>query len=155
MSRYDSRASDPGSYWRRDVGFGSGSQSYGRGYESSGKRQAEVGAHWNGPTPFEKNFYVESPSMAKAARGRSRSRAATCPSPPEFRDVAFLDVKDVKYVINYDFPGSLEGYVHCIGCTGRAGAKGAAYTLLSAANAKFAKNLINILEEAEQKERQS
>ena len=33
------------------------------------------------------------------------------------------DVKDVKYVINYDFPGSLEDYVHRIGRTGRAGQK--------------------------------
>ncbi|XP_062087672.1 DEAD-box ATP-dependent RNA helicase 20 [Humulus lupulus] len=62
-----------------------------------------------------------------------------------------LDVKDVKYVINYDFPGSLEDYVHRIGRTGRAGAKGTAYTFFTAANARFAKDLINILEEAGQK----
>nr|CAB3475884.1 unnamed protein product [Digitaria exilis] len=62
-----------------------------------------------------------------------------------------LDVKDVKYVINYDFPGSLEDYVHRIGRTGRAGAKGTAYTFFTAANARFAKELINILEEAGQK----
>ncbi|KAK1265290.1 DEAD-box ATP-dependent RNA helicase 20 [Acorus gramineus] len=62
-----------------------------------------------------------------------------------------LDVKDVKYVINYDFPGSLEDYVHRIGRTGRAGAKGTAYTYFTAANARFAKELINILEEAGQK----
>jgi ATP-dependent RNA helicase DDX5/DBP2 len=61
------------------------------------------------------------------------------------------DVKDVKYVINYDFPGSLEDYVHRIGRTGRAGAKGTAYTFFTAANARFAKELINILEEAGQK----
>eukprot|EP00268_Persea_americana_P021922 TRINITY_DN2180_c0_g1_i10.p1 TRINITY_DN2180_c0_g1~~TRINITY_DN2180_c0_g1_i10.p1 ORF type:complete len:506 (-),score=78.75 TRINITY_DN2180_c0_g1_i10:498-2015(-) len=61
-----------------------------------------------------------------------------------------LDVKDVKYVINYDFPGSLEDYVHRIGRTGRAGAKGTAYTFFTAANARFAKELINILEEAGQ-----
>lgn len=61
------------------------------------------------------------------------------------------DVKDVKYVINYDFPGSLEDYVHRIGRTGRAGAKGTAYTFFTAANARFAKDLINILEEAGQK----
>lgn len=60
------------------------------------------------------------------------------------------DVKDVKYVINYDFPGSLEDYVHRIGRTGRAGAKGTAYTFLTAANARFAKELINILKEAGQ-----
>ncbi|KAK6125109.1 hypothetical protein DH2020_041173 [Rehmannia glutinosa] len=62
-----------------------------------------------------------------------------------------LDVKDVKYVINYDFPGSLEDYVHRIGRTGRAGAKGTAYTFFTVANARFAKDLINILEEAGQK----
>lgn len=63
----------------------------------------------------------------------------------------FADVKDVKYVINYDFPGSLEDYVHRIGRTGRAGAKGTAYTFFTVANARFAKDLINILEEAGQK----
>ncbi|CAN1286658.1 DEAD-box ATP-dependent RNA helicase 20 [Linum perenne] len=62
-----------------------------------------------------------------------------------------LDVKDVKYVVNYDFPGSLEDYVHRIGRTGRAGAKGTAYTFFTAANARFAKELISILEEAGQK----
>ncbi|OIW17177.1 hypothetical protein TanjilG_18132 [Lupinus angustifolius] len=62
-----------------------------------------------------------------------------------------LDVKDVKYVVNYDFPGSLEDYVHRIGRTGRAGAKGTAYTFFTAANARFAKELITILEEAGQK----
>lgn len=55
------------------------------------------------------------------------------------------------YVINYDFPGSLEDYVHRIGRTGRAGAKGTAYTFFTVANARFAKELINILEEAGQK----
>lgn len=60
-------------------------------------------------------------------------------------------MKDVKYVVNYDFPGSLEDYVHRIGRTGRAGAKGTAYTFFTAANARFAKDLINILEEAGQK----
>ncbi|XP_050135648.1 DEAD-box ATP-dependent RNA helicase 20 isoform X2 [Malus sylvestris] len=62
-----------------------------------------------------------------------------------------LDVKDVKFVINYDFPGSLEDYVHRIGRTGRAGAKGTAYTFFTAANARFAKELIALLEEAGQK----
>lgn len=61
------------------------------------------------------------------------------------------DVKDVKFVINYDFPGSLEDYVHRIGRTGRAGAKGTAYTFFTAANARFAKELIALLEEAGQK----
>lgn len=53
-------------------------------------------------------------------------------------------------MINYDFPGSCEDYVHRIGRTGRAGAKGAAYTFFTAANAKHAKELISILVEAGQ-----
>jgi superfamily II DNA/RNA helicase len=59
-------------------------------------------------------------------------------------------VKDIKCVINYDFPGSCEDYVHRIGRTGRAGAKGAAYTFFTAANAKHAKELTSILVEAGQ-----
>ncbi|KAL9263230.1 DEAD-box ATP-dependent RNA helicase 20-like protein [Drosera capensis] len=64
---------------------------------------------------------------------------------------SLADVKDVMYVINYNFPGSLEDYVHRIGRTGRAGAKGTAYTFFTAANARFAKELISILQEAGQK----
>jgi superfamily II DNA/RNA helicase len=32
-----------------------------------------------------------------------------------------LDVQDIKTVINYDFPKSVEDYVHRIGRTGRQG----------------------------------
>lgn len=60
-------------------------------------------------------------------------------------------VNDVKYVINYDFPGSLEDSGHRIGRTGRAGAKGTAYTFFTAANARFTKEPISIIEEAGQK----
>lgn len=63
---------------------------------------------------------------------------------------ASIDVKDIKCVINYDFPGSCEDYVHRIGRTGRAGAKGTAYTFFTAANAKHAKELVSILQEAGQ-----
>ena len=60
------------------------------------------------------------------------------------------DVKDIKVVINYDFPGTVEDYVHRIGRTGRAGAKGLAYTFFTASNARQAKQLIGVLEEAHQ-----
>merc|ERR1719230_1235026 len=33
-----------------------------------------------------------------------------------------LDVKDIKYVINYDLPNAIEDYIHRVGRTGRAGA---------------------------------
>ncbi|MED6185764.1 Envelope glycoprotein gp160 [Stylosanthes scabra] len=61
-----------------------------------------------------------------------------------------LDVKDIKCVINYDFPSSLEDYVHRIGRTGRAGAKGTAYTFFTHGNAKYARALIKILQDAGQ-----
>jgi len=61
-----------------------------------------------------------------------------------------LDVKDVKYVINFDFPTQIEDYVHRVGRTGRAGANGIAYTFLTEDNGKFAKELIDVLEEAKQ-----
>lgn len=59
-------------------------------------------------------------------------------------------MKDIKCVINYDFPTSLEDYVHRIGRTGRAGAKGTAVTFFTLANAKFARDLIKLLQEAGQ-----
>lgn len=59
-------------------------------------------------------------------------------------------MKDIKCVINYDFPSSLEDYVHRIGRTGRAGAKGTAFTFFTHSNAKYARDLIKILQEAGQ-----
>ncbi|WRX19470.1 Helicase [Theobroma cacao] len=61
-----------------------------------------------------------------------------------------LNVKDIKCVINYDFPSSLEDYVHRIGRTGRAGAKGTAFTFFTQANAKYARDLIKLLQDAGQ-----
>ncbi|KAH0584943.1 ATP-dependent RNA helicase dbp2 [Termitomyces sp. 'cryptogamus'] len=59
-----------------------------------------------------------------------------------------LDVKDVGYVINYDFPNNCEDYIHRIGRTGRAGSKGTSYTYFTTDNAKSARELVNILREA-------
>ncbi|KXS20823.1 p68 RNA helicase [Gonapodya prolifera JEL478] len=61
-----------------------------------------------------------------------------------------LDIKDVKFVINFDFPPNVEDYVHRIGRTGRAKTKGTAFTFLTPENAKNAKDLIKLLEEAKQ-----
>ncbi|EJF56503.1 DEAD-domain-containing protein [Dichomitus squalens LYAD-421 SS1] len=59
-----------------------------------------------------------------------------------------LDVKDVRYVINYDFPNNCEDYIHRIGRTGRAGMTGTSYTYFTTDNAKQARELIGILREA-------
>ena len=44
-----------------------------------------------------------------------------------------LDIKDVRAVINYDFPGNVEDYVRRIGRTGESGRRGNAYTFAVAA----------------------
>merc|ERR1711920_1088411 len=61
-----------------------------------------------------------------------------------------LDVKDIKYVINYDFPSQIEDYVHRVGRTGRAGATGSSYTFFESKNVRMAKELIAVLREASQ-----
>lgn len=61
-----------------------------------------------------------------------------------------LDVEDVKYVINYDYPNSSEDYVHRIGRTGRCSQAGTAYAFFTANNQRQAKDLIAVLEEAGQ-----
>jgi len=61
-----------------------------------------------------------------------------------------LDVKDVGYVINYDFPNNCEDYVHRIGRTGRAGRKGVAFTYFTTENAKAANELLTLLRDAKQ-----
>uniref|UniRef100_A0ACD5W4T3 Uncharacterized protein n=1 Tax=Avena sativa TaxID=4498 RepID=A0ACD5W4T3_AVESA len=61
-----------------------------------------------------------------------------------------LDVKDIRVVVNYDFPTGVEDYVHRIGRTGRAGATGIAYTFFCEQDAKYASDLVKILEGANQ-----
>ncbi|KAL8141448.1 hypothetical protein V2J09_014480 [Rumex salicifolius] len=61
-----------------------------------------------------------------------------------------LDIKDIRVVINYDFPTGIEDYVHRIGRTGRAGATGLAYTFLTEHDWKYAPDLIKVLEGANQ-----
>ncbi|CAM6100426.1 unnamed protein product [Calypogeia fissa] len=62
-----------------------------------------------------------------------------------------LDIKDIRVVINYDFPTGVEDYVHRIGRTGRAGATGLAHTFFAEQDGKYAKELIKVLEGANQK----
>jgi len=56
-----------------------------------------------------------------------------------------LDVKGVKWVINYDFPNQIEDYVHRCGRTGRAGETGTAITYFTEDNVSKAKDLLDIL----------
>ena len=61
-----------------------------------------------------------------------------------------LDVKECNLVINFDFPGQIEDYVHRIGRTGRAGAKGWAHSFLDPGEGNMARKLIPILRDANQ-----
>ena len=61
-----------------------------------------------------------------------------------------LDVDDVKYVINFDYPSSSEDYIHRIGRTGRSQATGTSYAFFTPQNGRQAKDLINVLQEANQ-----
>ena len=57
-----------------------------------------------------------------------------------------LHVKNLAYVVNYDFPSNLETYVHRVGRTGRVSAEGHAYSFLTRAMAPLAAPLIRLLE---------
>ncbi|GIY61743.1 probable ATP-dependent RNA helicase DDX17 [Caerostris darwini] len=61
-----------------------------------------------------------------------------------------LDVDDVKFVINVDFPNCSEDYIHRIGRTARSNKTGTAYTFFTFGNMKQAKDLVDVLQEANQ-----
>ncbi|KXJ28996.1 probable ATP-dependent RNA helicase DDX43 [Exaiptasia diaphana] len=61
-----------------------------------------------------------------------------------------LDIKDVTFVLNYDFPRGIEDYVHRVGRTGRAGRKGTALTFITRNDWNYAHKLINIMIKANQ-----
>merc|ERR1711990_481839 len=55
-----------------------------------------------------------------------------------------LDIPNMQLVINYDFPKSIDDYVHRIGRTGRCGHKGKAVSLV---NETINRNLLRDLQE--------
>jgi len=61
-----------------------------------------------------------------------------------------LDVDDVKFVVNYDYPNNSEDYIHRIGRTGRRNNTGTAYTFFTSSNSPKAKDLVEVLTEAKQ-----
>ena len=59
-----------------------------------------------------------------------------------------LDIPNVVHVINYDFPGDIDDYVHRIGRTGRAGHNGLATSFLNdRSNSKAVQDLAEIFAE--------
>jgi len=62
-----------------------------------------------------------------------------------------MDISDVKYVINFDYPNDIDSYIHRIGRTGRSGKLGKSYTLFTSQDSNKAQELINVLSSAGQK----
>lgn len=62
-----------------------------------------------------------------------------------------LDIKDINFVINFDFPNQIEDYIHRIGRTGRAGAVGVSLSFFTPDKHRIANDLIKVLKEAKQK----
>ena len=66
---------------------------------------------------------------------------------------AWPDVSDIRHVINYDCPGTIEDYVHRIGRTARAGQTGTSHTLVTEEDATIGKTvqqLVSLLEKSGQ-----
>lgn len=61
-----------------------------------------------------------------------------------------LDVDGIRHVINYDYPGNSEDYIHRIGRTGRSDTLGTSYTFFTENNARQASDLVAVLREAKQ-----
>ncbi|CAA7259991.1 unnamed protein product [Cyclocybe aegerita] len=56
-----------------------------------------------------------------------------------------MDFKGVREVINYDFPTTIQSYVHRIGRTGRAGREGKAVTFFTDEDAPYLKMIANVI----------
>ncbi|CAG8576898.1 4770_t:CDS:10, partial [Diversispora eburnea] len=59
-----------------------------------------------------------------------------------------MDFKGVNLVINYDFPQSVQSYIHRIGRTGRAGKSGEAITFYTKEDAPFLKSIVNVMKDS-------
>ncbi|GAB5591053.1 RNA-dependent ATPase rok1 [Umbelopsis nana] len=59
-----------------------------------------------------------------------------------------LDFKGVNLVINYDFPQTVQSYIHRIGRTGRAGRSGEAITYFTKDDAPYLKSIVNVMRES-------
>jgi len=61
-----------------------------------------------------------------------------------------IHIKRLKYVVNYDFPSSLEQYCHRVGRAGRQGEAGETYSLFTRNMAPLIDDLIKLLESCNQ-----
>lgn len=61
-----------------------------------------------------------------------------------------LDINDITHVVNFDFPNTIEDYIHRIGRTARHDRSGTALTLFTMNNVALASKLVKVLRETNQ-----
>lgn len=59
-----------------------------------------------------------------------------------------IDFRGVNLVINYDFPQTVQSYIHRIGRTGRAGQQGRAITFFTKEDAPYLKSVVNVMRQS-------
>lgn len=59
-----------------------------------------------------------------------------------------IDFHGVNLVINYDFPQTVQSYIHRIGRTGRAGKQGRAITYFTKDDAPYLKSVVNVMRQS-------
>ncbi|KAJ1928210.1 RNA-dependent ATPase rok1 [Tieghemiomyces parasiticus] len=59
-----------------------------------------------------------------------------------------IDFKGVNLVINYDFPQTVQSYIHRVGRTGRAGRKGIAVTYFTREDAPYLRSVVNVIRDS-------
>jgi ATP-dependent RNA helicase rok1 len=59
-----------------------------------------------------------------------------------------IDFHGVNLVINYDFPQTVQSYIHRIGRTGRAGKQGKAITYFTKDDAPYLKSVVNVMRQS-------
>ncbi|KAH8860279.1 putative ATP-dependent RNA helicase DDX5 [Schistosoma japonicum] len=102
-----------------------------------------------------RGFYVEAMHGGKQQRDRELTLASFKSGRMNIliaTDVASrgLDIDNIEYVVNFDFPNQTEDYIHRIGRTARSDKRGTAFTFFTYKNARQARDLIEILDEANQ-----
>ncbi|KAJ3433947.1 atp-dependent RNA helicase ddx5-related [Anaeramoeba flamelloides] len=90
----------------------------------------------------DKTQYMRENTLKRFKRGKINIMVAT--------DVAArgLDIDDIQYVINYDFPEAIEDYVHRIGRTARAGKFGTSISFFTDRSSNMAKKLVKVLKDS-------
>lgn len=59
-----------------------------------------------------------------------------------------IDFKGVNLVVNYDFPQTVQSYIHRIGRTGRAGCQGEAVTYFTKEDGPYLKTIVNVMKDS-------